>query len=596
MRRRRDDVAAHAGGPASEARVAGRRLGRTLHAAKSSGRHGDQSGRWRLVHELPRLTCDLRRCVELAREALDDGDEPFGSVLVSGAGEVLYADRNRVKDGDQTRHPEFDIARWAGEHLPQDERAACTVYTSGEHCAMCSAAHAWVGLGRIVYAVSRAQLVGWLTEWGIAPGPVAPLVGAARSRPAYPSTGRRRSSRPRCARCTPGCTGCERMSDSPAAARRGARPRSRTPRAGGTARPGLAGDGDAARRPGPPDRDAHLLPAAGGGVLGLAQGRLRRALDGAHGAVTLELGGDGPTPALDVDAWSSTPTQPQALVPAGVWQRTVPDRRRRAGQLPGLAGLRLRRLRARAHDDRLTLVTGGTRGIGAAIALRLARDGHDLVLGYARDDRAAEEARLAVEDAGARCAVVRADLTDPDGVDRLFEAAAEHGRLTGVVNNAGATLHIGPLAETPPEVIAATVDLNLTSALLVARAAVRALGTSYGGRGGVLVNISSGAATLGSPGEYVQYAAAKAGVDALTVGLAQEVAADGIRVVGVAPGHRAHHDPRRRRRARPGRAGRAAGAARPRRRAARGRRRGRLADERRGVVRHRDDAAGRRRA
>lgn len=181
------------------------------------------------------------------------------------------------------------------------------------------------------------------------------------------------------------------------------------------------------------------------------------------------------------------------------------------------------------------LITGGTRGIGAATALRLARDGHDLVLGYARDDRAAEEARLAVEDAGARCLVVRADLTDPDGVDRLF-AATGAGQLTGVVNNAGATLHIGPLAETPPEVVAATVDLNLTSALLVARAAVRALGTSYGGSGGVLVNVSSGAATLGAPHEYVQYAAAKAGVDALTVGLAQEVAGDGVRVVGVAPG------------------------------------------------------------
>ena len=180
-----------------------------------------------------------------------------------------------------------------------------------------------------------------------------------------------------------------------------------------------------------------------------------------------------------------------------------------------------------------TLITGGTRGIGAATALRLAQDGHELVLGYARDDRAAEEARLAVEDAGARCVLVKADLTDPAGVDRLF---AEAGPLTGVVSNAGATLHIGRLAETPPEVVAATVDLNLTSALLVARAAVRALGTSYGGSGGVLVNVSSGAATLGAPNEYVQYAAAKAGVDAMTVGLAQEVAGEGIRVVGVAPG------------------------------------------------------------
>ena len=118
---------------------------------------------------------------------------------------------------------------------------------------------------------------------------------------------------------------------------------------------------------------------------------------------------------------------------------------------------------------------------------------------------------------------------------------------------------------------------------------------SRGGRGGVLVNVSSGAATLGSPGEYVHYAAAKAGVDALTVGLAQEVAADGVRVVGVAPGiveTRIHEDAGR---ARPGRAGRAAGAAGPRRPAGRGRRGGRLAALRRGVVRHGDDAAGRRR-
>jgi NAD(P)-dependent dehydrogenase (short-subunit alcohol dehydrogenase family) len=135
-----------------------------------------------------------------------------------------------------------------------------------------------------------------------------------------------------------------------------------------------------------------------------------------------------------------------------------------------------------------------------------------------------------------RCRVVPADLAEPDGVEALFAAAAEAGRLTGVVSNAGATLHLGPLAETPVDVIRRTVEVNLTSALLVARAAVRAMGTSYGGAGGVLVNVSSGAATLGSPGEYVQYAAAKAGVDALTTGLAREVVDEGIRVVGVAPG------------------------------------------------------------
>ncbi len=184
----------------------------------------------------------------------------------------------------------------------------------------------------------------------------------------------------------------------------------------------------------------------------------------------------------------------------------------------------------------LTLVTGGTRGIGAATALRLAAEGHDLVLAHVADEGAAETTRRAVEELGARCLIVRGDVSTEVGVDDLFARAQAFGRLTGVVNNAGATLHLGPLAETPPDVVRRTVDLNLTGALLVARAAVRAMSTTYDGEGGVLVNVSSGAATLGSPGEYVQYAAAKAGVDAMTLGLAQEVAGGGVRVVGVAPG------------------------------------------------------------
>lgn len=117
----------------------------------------------------------LGRCVELAREALEDGDEPFGSLLVDGAGSKLFEDRNRVKGGDHTRHPEFAIARWAAANLSLEQRADATVYTSGEHCPMCSAAHAWVGLGRIVYAASSEQLARWLTEWGAPPPPVAPL-------------------------------------------------------------------------------------------------------------------------------------------------------------------------------------------------------------------------------------------------------------------------------------------------------------------------------------------------------------------------------------------------------------------------------------
>ncbi|WP_017608993.1 nucleoside deaminase [Nocardiopsis xinjiangensis] len=117
----------------------------------------------------------LRRCVDLAREALEAEDEPFGSLLVDGAGTVRFEDRNRVSGGDSTRHPEFAIARWAAENLTPEERAASVTYTSGEHCAMCSAAHAWVGLGPIVYAVGTEQLTSWHAEWGVEPGPVAPL-------------------------------------------------------------------------------------------------------------------------------------------------------------------------------------------------------------------------------------------------------------------------------------------------------------------------------------------------------------------------------------------------------------------------------------
>jgi tRNA(Arg) A34 adenosine deaminase TadA len=116
----------------------------------------------------------LRRCVELAAEALAAGDEPFGSVLV-GDGAILAEDRNRVAGGDRTRHPEFELARWAAANLDPEARRRATVYTSGEHCPMCAAAHGWVGLGRIVYAASTAQLVTWLAELGAAPAPVRPL-------------------------------------------------------------------------------------------------------------------------------------------------------------------------------------------------------------------------------------------------------------------------------------------------------------------------------------------------------------------------------------------------------------------------------------
>lgn len=118
----------------------------------------------------------LERCVELAREALDAGDDPFGSLLVDGAGNLLAEARNRESTlADPTAHPELELARWALRNLSADERARATVYTSGEHCPMCAAAHGWVGLGAIVFAASSAQLSGWRASWGLAASPVAPL-------------------------------------------------------------------------------------------------------------------------------------------------------------------------------------------------------------------------------------------------------------------------------------------------------------------------------------------------------------------------------------------------------------------------------------
>jgi len=118
----------------------------------------------------------LRRCVELAAEAVDAGDHPFGSVLVAADGQVLAEDRNRENTmGDATRHPEFELARWAAANMTTADRAAATVFTSGEHCPMCAAAHAWVGLGRIVYVSSSEQMVAWLGELGLPSPAVVPL-------------------------------------------------------------------------------------------------------------------------------------------------------------------------------------------------------------------------------------------------------------------------------------------------------------------------------------------------------------------------------------------------------------------------------------
>ena len=117
----------------------------------------------------------LRRCVELARIALDHGYGPFGALLVDANGQTLYEDHNRVTDDDQTLHAELGVIHWAVANVAPVHRIRATVYTSCEQCPMCAAAHAWAGLGRIVYATSNAQLTQWLTEWQVPTLPVAML-------------------------------------------------------------------------------------------------------------------------------------------------------------------------------------------------------------------------------------------------------------------------------------------------------------------------------------------------------------------------------------------------------------------------------------
>ncbi|MCW3818250.1 SDR family oxidoreductase [Micromonospora sp. DR5-3] len=181
--------------------------------------------------------------------------------------------------------------------------------------------------------------------------------------------------------------------------------------------------------------------------------------------------------------------------------------------------------------DPVTIVTGGSRGIGAATARRLAAAGHHVAIAYRRDHDAAAAVVADVEAAGRRGVAVAADTTDPDQVAALFDAAADLGPLTGLVNNAGVTSPIGPFTELRFDDLRRVVDVNLIGYVLCAQQAARRMT-----RGGAIVNVSSAAATLGSPGEYIHYAAVKAATDTLTVGLAKELAPHGIRVNAVAPG------------------------------------------------------------
>jgi NAD(P)-dependent dehydrogenase (short-subunit alcohol dehydrogenase family) len=183
------------------------------------------------------------------------------------------------------------------------------------------------------------------------------------------------------------------------------------------------------------------------------------------------------------------------------------------------------------------VVTGGSRGIGAAVARLGASRGYDVVLNYANDSSAASMVADEVRAAGRQALAVRGDVASEDDVIALFDAAAVLGPVTAVVNNAAITGNTpGRLDEQSAATMKRVMDVNLGGVFLCCREAVRRTSTRYGGSGGAIVNISSTAARTGSAGEWVHYAATKAAVETLTVGLAQEVAREDVRVNAVAPG------------------------------------------------------------
>ena len=185
----------------------------------------------------------------------------------------------------------------------------------------------------------------------------------------------------------------------------------------------------------------------------------------------------------------------------------------------------------------VTIITGGSRGIGAATARLSAAAGHAVCVNY-RDNEAAAQAVVAeVEKAGTKAIAVQADTSVEADVVRLFEAAeSDLGPITGLVNNAGVHGPRGRLEALSVEEISHVLAVNVTGYFICAREAIKRMSTKHGGKGGAIVNISSGAAKLGGPGEGVLYSASKGAVNSLTIGLSQEVAGEGIRVNAVAPG------------------------------------------------------------
>jgi NAD(P)-dependent dehydrogenase (short-subunit alcohol dehydrogenase family) len=187
--------------------------------------------------------------------------------------------------------------------------------------------------------------------------------------------------------------------------------------------------------------------------------------------------------------------------------------------------------------ERSVLITGASRGIGAATALRCARAGWHVALNCARDEAAAEAVAAEVRALGRRAIVVRADVTGEAAVAAMFDrVCAELPPLAGLVNNAGIVGAKARLDEMDLARWRRLFEINVFGTLLCARAAVRVLSTRHGGAGGAIVNVSSAASRLGSPAEYVDYAASKGAIDSFTLGLAKELAGEGVRVNAVRPG------------------------------------------------------------
>ena len=186
---------------------------------------------------------------------------------------------------------------------------------------------------------------------------------------------------------------------------------------------------------------------------------------------------------------------------------------------------------------KLLLVTGGSRGIGAAAARMAAQRGYDVAINYARDAEAAATIVAECRAAGARSEAFQGDMALDADIARVFaEVDARLGRIDALVNNAGITGKAGRLDAADPAGIRAVIDINVTGAMLVAREAVLRMSPRHGGTGGAIVNLSSAAVWLGAPDNFVWYAASKAAMDAFTLGLGRELGPDGIRVNAVAPG------------------------------------------------------------